>query len=176
MKQVKKSKTELETEKSIMYLLKERGEFECIKPDGTLDESFILSYLIHNEHRSAQEYNKVIRAFNKIKERDSFIKRMNSRKVSENTLKSIIIFNEAIVRPFSTKDNFQHGIYAGEIIKLPPAKSANEYDEGEGWKALIQKDSNFKIGDKVLYNFKCNIVLDDELLHMVGSFAGKILK
>ncbi|MGP8215672.1 MAG: hypothetical protein ACLQQ4_08935 [Bacteroidia bacterium] len=86
-----------------------------------------------------------------------------------------MLANEYLVRPYKANDtSFNRNIYFGEIIKLPAVLDIN-YAEGDEWKALLKKGIEYNIGDKVLYSFKSNILLDNELLHVVGCFTGKIL-
>ncbi len=114
-------------------------------------------------------------AYNKLRKNNEFIKEFNSRRVSEETLKNLLLANEYLVRPYKANDtSFNRNIYFGEIIKLPAVLDIN-YAEGDEWKALLKKGIEYNIGDKVLYSFKSNILLDNELLHVVGCFTGKIL-
>lgn len=175
MKQTKKMKSAKEIERSLELQINQEGEFDSIKADGQLDEAFILTYLIRNNQEAAQDYWKIIKAFNKIKQRDIFIKGMHSRKVSKETLKKIILNNEAIVRPLKSENAIRHSrVYFGEILKLPAINS--DCVDGDEWKALVKKETDFDVGDKVIYNYKYDIILDNELLHIVGCFAGKLLE
>ncbi|HTA81469.1 MAG TPA: hypothetical protein VK783_00915 [Bacteroidia bacterium] len=170
----KRPKTEKELERSIKYLLLDQEQFDSIKPDGSLDETFILSYLVRNNDHAAKEYGRILRAYEIVKKHGMFTKVMESRRVSDKTLQGIELYYESIVRPIKAKEDGLRGhIYTGEVLKLP-SPAGREYDTGEEWKALLEKEKRFMVGDKVLYNMKSNLILDNELLHLVGTFTGKI--
>lgn len=152
------------------------GQKQCIRPDGKLDDSFILTYLTQNNKRAAHDYIRILAAFNKLKENDPVLKG-NRPKVSDKTLKKFVFFSDAVVRPldtiFNSPDDF---LYIGEILKLPEKKSTRDYDDSEAWKALIETESRCRVGDKIIYGFKANVVLDDELLHLVWNVTGRIIE
>lgn len=173
----KKNRTAKEIERSIKHLILDMAQYDCIKADGSLDDHFILSYLLRNSDHAVKEYNRILLAYEKVKKNETFIKVMQSRKVDSQTLKRIVLFYESIVRPIKVKDDLMGGgVYIGEILKLPSLESGREYDEGEEWKTLLHKEKQYKVGDKVFYNMKSNIILDYELLHLVGMFIGKLLE
>lgn len=169
----KKPATVKEMEKSISRLLSEH-DYSAVMPDGSLGEHFILSYLIRNNDDAAQAYGKILQAYEQVKKHGGYIKLMESRKVKKETLQSIVLFYECLVRPIKLKEDAIRGsgIYLGEILKLPKT----EYDEGEEWKASLHKEEHYKEGDKVFYTMKSNIILDHELLHLVGMPTGKLLE
>jgi len=176
MKNIKSDGLTMNLEDKIKQLISEIGHIHCVKPDGKLDDSFILTYITQNNKRAAKDYFQVVAAYNKLKSNETFVKE-NSPKVSDTTLKKYLFYHDALVRPLKTvHKNHNDILFAGEILKLPEKKSASEYDHGEGWKALLEPERQFKIGDKVLYNYKTNIVLDHEMLHLVCSFSGKIIE
>ena len=110
-------------------------------------------------------------------EKQTPVKTTSPLQVSKKTLKKLIIFHEVLVRPIKQQSRtLNDNMFMGEIIKMPEERSASEYEHGESWKALLEKESRIKVGDKILYCGKYNIVLDGELLHMVGYIAGKILE
>ena len=173
MRPVKKRPTTVQEMEKNIHLLLEQENYSAVKPDGSLSEHFVLSYLIRNDDNAAETYGKIHRAYEKVKLHDGYKKVMEARKVSKKTLQSIVLFYECLVRPIKVKDNIMQGsIHVGEILKLPKV----EYDEAEQWKASLDKDEKYKVGDKVFYNMKSNIVLDNELLHLVGMPTGKLLQ
>jgi len=175
MKTRKKRLTAKQLEENIRYLIVEMEQYHFINVDGDLDEGFLLHSIIENNPMAALEHKRLLNAYNKLRKSDAFIKEFNSRKVSEKTLKSLMLTSEYLVRPHKSNDkSFNRSIYFGEIIKLPSALDSN-YIEGDEWKALLKKETDYNLGDKVLYSFKSNILLDNELLHVVGCFCGKIL-
>ncbi len=96
----------------------------------------------------------------------------NGKRVSQKTLDSLELFNDALVRPMKFKGNIKlDNGYFGVIVKLP---AANFEDDGEQWKRLLKKEKGFQVGDLVIYAFKLKIVLDGEMLHMVSYFIGKV--
>jgi hypothetical protein len=97
------------------------------------------------------------------------------KRVTQKTLNSVLFYNDAIIRPIKPTNNVRivHG-YIGEIIKLPHGSSSYQYSDGEEWKKALKNEMGFKIGDRVMYSFKLNIMLDGELLHLVGHIFGKI--
>ena len=168
----KKAKTVLEIEKSIGSLLQEH-DYSSVMPDGSLSEHFILSYLTRNNDHAAKGYHKILLAYEKVKKYEAFAKVMQSKRVDEKSLKKLVFFYDTLVRPIKEKEGTVQGsMYVGEIIKLPKP----EPDEGEEWKALLHKKERYQVGDKVLYYMKSNIILDNELLHLVSSFTGKLLE
>ncbi len=177
MKNIKNDGLTMDIEDKIKQLMDELGQNKCITPDGRLNNDFILTCLTQNNKRAAADHLKILSAFNKLKKNDQFFYKSNA-KVSEETLNKIQLFGEHLVRPIIPNENYKHGaIHTGIIIKLPEKRNTNQYDDGESWKALIEKETTFKVGDKVLYCYGgsgSNLVLDNELLHLVCYFLGKI--
>lgn len=175
MKQTEKRLTAKQLEENLRYMIVEMEQYHFINPDGSLDEGFLLHSIIQSNPKAALEHKRLTDAYNKLRKCDAFIKVFNSRKVSDKTLKSIMLSSEYLVRPYKSNDtSFNRSIYFGEILKLP-ALLDNNYADGEEWKGLVEKGIEYSIGDKVLYSFKSNILLDNELLHVVGCFCGKVL-
>lgn len=172
MKPVRKRPTTVqEMEKNIHFLL-EQENYSAVMPDGSLSEHFVLNYLIRNDNHAAETFGKIHRAFEKVKQHNGYMKHMEARKVSKKTLQSMVLFYECLVRPIKVKEHMQGGIYLGEVLKLPQAN----YDDGEQWKASLHKEEQYKVGDRILYNMKSNIILDHELLHLVGMPTGKLIE
>jgi hypothetical protein len=172
---MKQKKVPKQHESRLKFLIAQSGEFESIRPDGKLDDGLILDYLLQINPQAAKDYFEIVGAYNKLKKEDDFIKGMHKRQVSEKTLKNLVFFHDVLVKPIKPTEKFGRlSIYVGEVLKLP--SSTSQYDEGESWKSLIKKDKDFNVGDKVMYSYKSNIILDNVLLHLVSGFAGKILK
>jgi hypothetical protein len=170
-KDYKKIYEEQVFERNIKTLINRLGQYNCIKPDGNLDEVFMLSYLVRNSKPTAEAYKKLNTAFEELKKNKAF-EDFNPL-VKESTLKNIEFYGDYLVRPAKSEVNSRFdNIFIGTIIKLPK-KSASDYFPGEAWKASLEDP--FKVGDKILYICKSNIILDFECLHLVTWFTGKIL-
>jgi len=176
MNNIKNDGLTMDIEDKIKQLISEIGHVKSIKPDGKLDDSFILAYITQNNKRATKDYLQVVAAYNKLRKDDSFIKESNP-KVCEETLKKFVFNYEFLVRPITTICSAPtESIYTGEIIKMPKTKDAKDFDHGEGWKAsLPDKAPKYKVGDQVIYWYKSNILLDNELLHLVSSISGMII-
>ena len=161
-------------QRKIKFLINE-GQYECINPGGELSENFILSCIVQHNEKAAMEQRKIITAYRKLKKQDAFIKSIPTWKVKEETLTRLVLYNETLIRPLNVKEIFgNNGVYFGEVIKLPRTQG-QEYDESEKWKALIEKEKEINVGDKVIYSYRSNIILDNELLHLASFFVGKIV-
>jgi len=158
----------------IKSLIDKLGRSNCIKPDGTLTDAFILAFLVKSSKDASTLHGRLIDAFNVLK-KEEVLQGLNP-KVKKSTLKGIEFYQDYLVRPAKPDFNSRFdGVFYGTIIKLP-RKLAADYFPGEGWKATLE-ENEFKIGDQVLYNnCKTNIVLDGENLHLVYHFIGKILE
>jgi len=98
-------------------------------------------------------------------------------RADENIFKKYVFLNEALVRPIiNNRNRHIDDVFTGIILKLPVNKLHHTAFSGDEWKTFLEKESDFKVGDKVLYNGKTNIVMNEETLHLVGWFIGKILK
>jgi hypothetical protein len=173
MKNIKNDGLALTIEDKIKQLMHEMGYINCIKPDGKLNDRFIVEYLTQHNKEATKDYVRVVTAYAKLRNDVSFVKESN-QKVSKETLKKFVFEYEFIVRPIKTiQVHHIDGVFAGEIIKLPE-KDARDFSDGEGWKALLEQSSR-KVGDKIIYWYKNNIILDSELLHLVSSISGRIL-
>lgn len=171
-----KPRTTSEFEENIRYSIVIMEQYDCIKADGNLDESFILSRILENNEMATLEYRRILSAYATLRKNDAVIKGLSSGKVKMETLNNIILTQETLVRPIKTREvAFNQSIYYGKIIKLPVEREPYRED-GDSWKALIEKKKEYEVGDKVLYTHKTNILLDNELLHLVFGFSGKLLK
>ncbi len=171
MENLKEPDSTEDLESRIKKLIAEKGKNQCISPDGKLKNDFILSCITENNSQAAQDYERIIAAYDKLKQNDAFANR-----VSKETLNKINLYGEYIVRPLKVKGHQSQNIQIGEIIKVPALKSKWDFADGEGWKAsLLNNEERFKIGDKVLYSFCEIIILDNEKLHLVCSFSGKLI-
>ncbi len=176
MKNTQNDGLTMDMEDKIKQLIVEMGEKDSIRPDGKLNDSVILSYITQNNKRAAKDYIQIVKTYNKLKKDDSFIKESNPR-VSEETLRKFLFDHEFLVRPINTICSAPtESIYSGEIIKVPEKKDARDFADGEGWKALVTKVPKHKVGDKIMYWYKSNIILDYELLHLVSSISGRIIE
>jgi hypothetical protein len=176
VKKTIKPRTAKEIEESIRYSIVVMQQYDCIKPDGFLDESFILTSIINHNLDAALEYRRFLSAYANLRKNDAVIKGLCSGKVSEETLKNLILTQEALVRPLKAKEaTFNRSVYYGKIIKLPLEREPYRED-GESWKSVIEKKREYDVDDKVLYTHKTDIIMDNELLHLVCSFSGKLLK
>jgi len=176
MKNIENDGLTMDIEDKIKQLMSEMGEKKSIKPNGNLDDSFILTYITQNNKRAAKDYLQIVAAFNKLKKEDSSFK-VSSPKVSVETLRKFVFNYEFLVRPITTICSAPtESIYSGEIIKVPEKKDARDFADGEGWKALVTKEPKYKVGNKIMYWYKSNIILDYELLHIVSSISGRIIE
>lgn len=161
-------------EQRIKSLINRLGQNHCIKPDGCLNEAFILAYLLRNCKQAAEVHGKLMTAFDALKKEDIFKK--SEQFVSKETLRKIELYSEYLVRPAEPDSQSRFGnIFTGTILKIPKTLPSN-YFPGDEWKILLGKEDDFKIGDQIVYNSKNNIILDNECLHLVGYIVGKILK
>lgn len=176
MARAKENITMAAVERNIRFLIDEMGQYEAILPDGELSPEFILSYITQHNAIAAQERKKIVRAYEKLKTSHPFIKGMYSRKVDEQVLKKIILFQDYLVRPSKVIAPLQNRCaYTGIILKLPELLRGSEYPEGDEWKKLIEKGSDFKVGDKIIYSYRNHIVVNNELLDLVSMPVGKVI-
>jgi hypothetical protein len=176
MKKAIKQRTAKEIEENIRYSIVVMEQYENIKADGSLDESFILTSIINHNKDAALDYRRILSAYANLRKNDAVIKGLCSGKVSQETLKNLVLNQEALVRPLKAKEStFNRSVYYGKIIKLPFEREPYRED-GEAWKSLIERKKEYDIGDTVLYTHKTDIIMDNELLHLVYSFSGKLLK
>ncbi len=97
--------------------------------------------------------------------------------VRQSTMSSLVLFHNALVKPLKFPENISiDNLCYGEVVKLPADSATNRFQDGEEWKRLIKDkaDSGFKVGDRVLYDSKTNVVICGKNFHLVSYFLGKI--
>jgi len=171
MKDYKKEYESVVIEGKLRLLINQAGHYKCLNSEGELSDRFKLFYLIRNHKAFAEEHNKLLIAFHELKKQKLFIKQSNN-KVSEETLDSIVLLAEILIRPLKHTPDQDTSFHRGEIIKMPATQS----EFNEEWRSLIETDRKLNVGDKVLYPQETTIVLDGEELHLVSWVTAKLLK
>ncbi len=104
-------------------------------------------------------------------------KEVQTKIVRQKTVNRLVLFHNALVKPLKFPDGIAiENISYGEIVKLPSDKATSRWEDSESWKRLIndKEDNGFKVGDRVLYDSKTNVVIYGKNYHLVSYFLGKI--
>jgi hypothetical protein len=153
--------------------LEDKVLYGAITSSGRLNLKSVLQYILKGDRKAKLRYSTIIIEFNKIKNHPDFAERYNGI-VKPETLKKIRLYNSYLVRP--SKCGTSNGLFYGTILKLPSVNSFSQLPDGDGWKSLIKKEEEINVQDAVFYTNKTDIVLDNETLHLVGYFEGKIME
>src|ERR1700722_17166722 len=97
MKNIKKEWDQMILESRIKSLITQYGQNKSIKPNGFLNEYFIISYLVNNCKQASVEYRKLLQVFEEIK-KDALPNNWHP-KVRDEILDKYEFYDEAVVRP-----------------------------------------------------------------------------